>query len=157
MFDDSLDCRAIDIDANDFHVGREHAHDRERMTDRRQQQHMRHVGELFTHHFLGLRSRPSLRRESIPRPESAPIEDDIDIVANAGVHDPAGQDIFLNSCCNAADLPNCIDRAHEILVSAARERQVKANAQRGAEQRPFHVVTGKRISGEKPIEHIRLQ
>src|SRR6266850_2028491 len=60
--------------------------------------------------------------------------------------------MFLDSCCNAAGLANRIDRAHNVLASAARERQVEANAQRSAEQRSFHVVTGKWISGEKSID-----
>ena len=44
----------INIDAYDFHGGREHAHHRKRMPDGRQQQRVRHVGEFFAQHFLAL-------------------------------------------------------------------------------------------------------
>src|SRR5262245_28302191 len=68
------------------------------------------------------------------------------------MHDSAGQEIFLNSCANAAGLANRIHGAHHVLAAAARESQVEADAQRSTEQRPFHVVTGKWISGEKSTD-----
>ena len=102
------------------------------MPDGRQQQGVRHVCKFFAQHFLALNGvcRRAGNRSLIPNRAS---EYDVDIITDAGVHDSAGQELFLNSCGNAAGLANRIDRAHNVLTSAARERQVEADAQRSAE------------------------
>ena len=44
---------------------------------------------------------------------------------HTGVHDPAGQELLVNSCGNSAGFPNRIDCAEMIFVSAAREREIE--------------------------------
>src|SRR5438477_6401503 len=109
------------------------------MPDGRQQQGVRHVCKFFTQHFLALNSvcRCAGNRSLIPNRAS---EYDVDIVTDAGVHDPAGQEIFLNSCGNAAGLANRIDRVYNVLASAAREVKVEANFQRIDELRSLYLV-----------------
>ena len=88
------------------------------------QHDVRHVAELFTHHFLGL---DCVRRYTGNRSlvaEWSQISTISTLCTDAGVHDPAGQDLFLNSCCNAAGFANCIDRAQMVLVSAACECEI---------------------------------
>ena len=151
MFNHPLDSRGIDIDTDEFHSGRKHARHRERMPNGRQQQCVRHVGKFFTHHFLSLNCvRRCAGNRALVANRSE--EDDIDIVTDARVHDPASQDIFRDGCCNPASFTNGIDRAHEVLAPASCECKIEADTQRSAEQRPFHIVTGKGIAGEKPID-----
>ena len=70
------------------------------------------------------------------------------------MHDPASQDVLLNGWRNAAGLANGIDCAHKVLAATPRKCEIEADAQRSAEQCPFHIITGKRIAGEKPIDGI---
>src|SRR4029077_7286496 len=114
-------------------------------------QRVRHVDKFFAQHLLAFNRvcRCAGNRSLVPNRAG---EYYIDIVTDAGVHDAAGQEIFLNSCGNTAGLANYIDCAHNVLAAAAREREVEADAQRSAEQRPFHVVTGKWISSENSID-----
>jgi hypothetical protein len=45
----------------------------------------------------------------------------VDVVADTGVHNAAGQDLFLNRCGDSACLANCIDGAHVVFVATACE------------------------------------
>src|SRR5262249_53033972 len=77
---------------------------------------------------------------------------DVDIVLHAGVHDPAREEPLANSTSDAAGFPNSIYRAELIFVSAACDRDVGIQSQRRSKQRALNVVSGKRVSGEEPID-----
>jgi len=90
------------------------------MLNVRQEQGVRHVGELFAHHLLGLdRICRYTRNRSLVADRTR--QHDIDVVTDAGVHDATGQDLFLNGAGDPASRSNCIDRSHLVLVSAARD------------------------------------
>ena len=151
----SLYCRGIDINADSFHGRREHGRHRERMLNSRQQQSVRHIGEFFTHDFLRFdRVCCYSRNRSLVTDRAG--QHDIDVVTDAGMHDAAGQNLFLSGRGDSTCFADYIDRSHEVLVPAACERQLGTHSQRSAEQRPFDVVSGKRISGKKTIDVSRF-
>src|ERR1700731_2926633 len=83
-------------------------------------------------------------------------QDDVNVMADAGMHDTACENLFLNRGCDSTAFPNGVDSAHVILVPAAGKCLFRVHAQRGAEQCALNVVSCKCIPGEKALDITKL-
>ena len=106
------------------------------------QHHVGHIGELFSHDFLSFDyvCRYPGNRSLVANRSG---QHNIDVVADTGVHDAAGQDFFLHGGGDSARLANGIDGTQMVLVSTSRKGKIGIHSQRGSEQSAFHVVRGK--------------
>src|SRR6266545_4123008 len=153
MFDRSLYGGWIDIDTYRFHGGREHACHGERMLDGCQQHHMSYIGELLSHDFLSFNYIGRYPRNWSLIANCAG-QYNINVVTDTGMHDAAGEEFLPHGRGNSAGLANGIDGTQMVLMSASRKGEIRIHSQRGSVQSPFHIIRGKRISGEKAIDII---
>src|SRR5207247_2656082 len=109
MFDRTFYRRGINIHANRFHVGRQHACDGEGMLECREQHYMTHVSC-----YVGNRS-------LVPNSTG---EHDIDFMPDAGVENASSQNLLLHGRGDPARFANRVDGAQMVLVSTSCEGEV---------------------------------
>src|SRR5437870_8887859 len=85
------------------------------MLDCRQHHHMSYIGELLSHDFLSF-DNVCRHARNWSLVANRACQHDVNIVEDAGVHDPAGEDFFSHGSKNSASLANCIDGAQMVLV-----------------------------------------
>src|SRR5438034_3331484 len=123
MFDRTFYRRGINIHANRFHVGRQHACDGEGMLECREQHYMTHVSELPSHNFLSFDHVRCYAGNRSLVPNSTG-EHDIDFMPDAGVENASSQNLLLHGRGDPARFANRVDGAQMVLVSTSCEGEV---------------------------------